>query len=108
MTYTHLTTDELVMIESYYHQNIKVAKITEYLKRSRTPIYNIIHFLKEGHAVPDDYQQYKENKKRCGRQKNSLPKEQQTFIKEKVNQGWTPDVIIGRKEMIISCSMQTL
>ena len=108
MTYTHLTTDELVMIESYYHQNIKVAKIAEFLKRSRTPIYNVIHFLKEGHTALEYYQQYKENKKRCGRQKIILPKEQQTYIKEKVNQGWTPDVIIGRKEMIISCSMRTL
>ena len=26
MTYTHLTTDELVMIEAYYHQNIGVPK----------------------------------------------------------------------------------
>ena len=30
MTYIHLTTDELVMIESYYHQNIKITKIAEY------------------------------------------------------------------------------
>ena len=51
MTYIHLTTDELVMIESYYHQNIKITKIAEYLKRSRTPIYNVINFLKEGHTV---------------------------------------------------------
>ncbi|RCO03331.1 IS30 family transposase, partial [Enterococcus faecium] len=55
MTYTHLTTDELVMIESYYHQNIKIVKIAEYLKRSRTPIYNVINFLKEGHTALEYY-----------------------------------------------------
>lgn len=60
MTYTHLTTDELVMIESY-HQIISVAIIAEHLKRSRQPIYNVINFLKQ------------ENKKRCGRRKISLP-----------------------------------
>ena len=108
MTYTHLTTDELVMVESYYHQNIKVAKIAAYLKRSRTPIYNVINFLKEGHTTLDYYQQYKENKKRCGRRKINVLKEQQEYIKEKVAQGWTPDVIIGRKEMPIGCSMRTL
>ena len=108
MTYTHLTTDELVMIESYYHQNIKVSEIAAYLKRSRTPIYNVIHFLKEGHTALEYYQQYKRNKKRCGRRKIVLPAEQQTYIKEKVAQGWTPDIIKGREEMPIDCSMRTL
>lgn len=108
MTYTHLTTDELVMIESYYHQNIPVTTISAHLKRSRTPIYNVIHFLKEGHTALDYYQQYKKNKKRFGRRKRVLPLEQETYIKEKVAQGWTPDVIIGRKETPIGCSMRTL
>lgn len=48
MTYTHLTTNELVMIEAYHHQNISVAIIAERLKRSRQPIYNVINFLKQG------------------------------------------------------------
>lgn len=48
MTYSHLTTVELVMIESYYHQNISVAMIAERLRRSRQPIYNVINFLKQG------------------------------------------------------------
>ncbi|AGY81961.1 transposase [Carnobacterium inhibens subsp. gilichinskyi] len=98
MTYTHLTTDELVLIESYYHQNIPVTTISTHLKRSRTPIYNVIHFLKEGHTALDYYQQYKKNKKRCGRRKKVLPLEQEAYIKEKVAQGWTLDVIVGRKE----------
>ena len=71
MTYTHLTTDELVMIEAYYRQ-------------------------------------YKKNKARCGRRQIVLPDEQQVYITEKVAQGWTPDVIIGRQEMPIACSMRTL
>ena len=53
MTYTHLTTDELVMIESYYHQDIPVAIIAERLKRTRQPIYNVINFLKEGNSAID-------------------------------------------------------
>ncbi|GAA4059281.1 IS30 family transposase [Amphibacillus indicireducens] len=108
MTYTHLTTDELVMIESYHHQNISVAIIAERLKRSRQPIYNVINFLKQGHSAIDYYKRYKENKKRCGRRKISLPKKEQEYVKEKVALGWTPDVIIGRAEKSISCSMRTL
>lgn len=108
MTYTHLTTDELVMIESYYHKNISVAKIAIYLNRTRTPIYTVINFLKEGHTALDYYQQYKENKRRCGRHRIVLPKKQQTYIKDKIAQGWTPDVIIGRAEESIKCSVRTL
>src|SRR5699024_7300082 len=76
MTYTHLTTDELVMIESYYHQHIPVSTIASRLKRSRAPIYNVINFLKEGHTAIEYYQQYKKNKQRCGRRKCVLPADQ--------------------------------
>ncbi|AGY82491.1 integrase [Carnobacterium inhibens subsp. gilichinskyi] len=64
--------------------------------------------MKEGHTALEYYQQYKENKTCCGRRKLVLPLEQEEYIKEKVAQGWTPDVIVGRKEMPISCSMRTL
>lgn len=37
MTSTHFTTDELVMIESYFHQNSSVAKIAVYFTDPRTP-----------------------------------------------------------------------
>lgn len=85
------------MIESYYHQNIKITKIAEYLKRSRTPIYNVINFLKEGHTALEYYQQYKENKKRSRRAKHRLAKETTVLHQRKIAQGWTPDVIIERK-----------
>lgn len=55
MTYTHLTTDELVMIESYHRQNIPVAIIAKLMNRSRHPIYNVINFLKSGHTALDFY-----------------------------------------------------
>jgi len=96
------------MIESYYHKNISVAKIAIYLNRTRTPIYTVINFLKEGHTALEYYQQYKENKRRCGRHRIVLPKKQQAYIKDKIAQGWTPDVIIGRAEESIKCSVRTL
>lgn len=108
MTYTHITMDELVMIEAYYHQGVPVAKIATYLNRTRTPINNVIRFFKAGHTAFDHYLRYKKNKKLCGRKKIDLPKEQQLYIKGKVAEGWTPDVIIGRKEMTIDCSVRTL
>lgn len=108
MTYTHLTTDELVMIESYFRQNTAVMDISKLLKRSRQTIYNVINFLRKGHNALDYYKQYKENKKRCGRCAITLPVDQQVYIKEKVAEGWTPDIIIGRAEKHIDCSTRTL
>ena len=51
MTYTHLTTNELVMIEAYYPENRKVSDIPKSLYRSKQTIYKIIKFLKEGNSV---------------------------------------------------------
>ena len=53
MTYTHLTTNELVMIEAYYQENIKVSDIVTSLGRSKQTIYTVINYLKEGHSAYD-------------------------------------------------------
>ncbi len=101
MTYTHLTTDELVMIESYYHQNVPITKIAAYLNRTRTPIYNVVNFFKEGHTALEYYQKYKENKKRCGRRKIILSKKQQTYIKKKLlKDGLLTSLLVGLKSLL--------
>ena len=69
MTYTYLTTNDLVMIEAYYQENIKVSDIVTSLGRSKQTIYNVINYLKEGHSAYDYYEHYKANKRRCGRRK---------------------------------------
>jgi hypothetical protein len=46
--------------------------------------------------------------KKCGRKVIQLPAHEVDYIKEKVTLGWTPDVIIGRKERPVSCGMRTL
>ncbi|MDB1749254.1 IS30 family transposase [Enterococcus avium] len=108
MTYTHLTTDELVMIASYFKTNESVANVSQILGRSRQTIYNDYHFLEDGHSVLDYYQRYKQNKSRCGRPAIVLSAEQSDYVQNKVAQGWTPDVIIGRAEHPIACSVRTL
>lgn len=55
MTYTHLTTNELVMIEAYYKENIKVSDIIKALGRSKQTIYTVINYLKGGHSAYDYY-----------------------------------------------------
>ncbi len=82
MTYTHLTPNELVMIEAYFHQETPVAIVAKQLKRGRQTIYNVYNFLKCGGTALEYFEQYKENKRRCGepksffllRKKNTLQK----------------------------------
>src|SRR5690625_4166341 len=108
MTDTHLSTDELVIIESYFHQNASVSKISEQIGRARQAVHNVVTFLKDGHTALDFYKRYKANKQRCGRKQTVLSNDQRAYVAEKVAQGWTPDVIVGRREQPINCSSRTL
>lgn len=108
MTFTHINTQELVMIEAYYHQNVSVLKIANYMSRSRQTIHKVVSFLRTGHTALDYFKQYTENKKCCGRRPITLPNDQHEYIKQMIIKGWTPDVIIGRAERPIDCSVRTL
>ncbi|BDP48914.1 IS30 family transposase [Enterococcus faecium] len=108
MTYTHLTPNELVMIEAYFHQETPVAIAAKQLKRGRQTIYNVYNFLKCGGTALEYFEQYKENKRRCGRTEIIFPAEEKEYIAKRSTEGWTPDVIIGRAERTFSCSVSTL
>ncbi len=104
MAYTHLNTDELTFIDSYYHQNLSVKEISS----TRQTIYNVINAFKSSMSALEYYQEYKQRKSNCGRHRMVLPEEQADYIREKVADGWTPDTIIGRCERTINCSVKTL
>ena len=108
MTYTHLTTNELVMIEAYYQEDIKISDIANSLGRSKQTIYTVINYLKEGHSAYDYYNRYKVNKKRCGRNKTNLTQAEKDFIQTHLEQNWNLDVIKGTYPDRVSCSMRTL
>lgn len=95
MTYTHLTTNELVMTETYYQEALKVSDIATSLGRSKQTIYNVINYLKEGNSAYDYYERYKINKKRCGRNKTKLTQSENKFIQTHLEQNWSLDVIKG-------------
>ncbi|MDO5365935.1 MAG: HTH domain-containing protein [Streptococcus dysgalactiae] len=102
MTYTHLTTTELVMIEAYYKEGITVSNICQSLKRSRQTIYKVIAYLKAGHTAYDYYKDYKANKKRCGRLKTQLTQSEQDFIQRHLELNWSLDVVKGMKRQHFS------
>ncbi len=108
MTYTHLTTNKLVMMDAYYKEGIKITDILKALGKSKQTIYNVINYLKEGHFVYDYYKQSEGNKKGCGRNKTSLSQAEKDFIQTHLEQNWSLDVIKGAYPDRISCSMRTL
>ena len=108
MTYTHLTTNELVMIEAYYQEDIKISDIANSLGRSKQAIYTVINYLKEGHSAYGYYKRDKVNKKRCGRNKTRLTQAEKDFIQTHLEQNWSLDVIKGTYPDRVSCSMRTL
>lgn len=108
MTYTHITPKELVIIEAYFHQGKSASATARLVKRCRQTLYTIFGFFKQGYTALEYLERYTVNKKRCGRRKIILPLEQQNYITEMTQKGWTPDVIIGRKEHVIDCSSRTL
>ncbi|BDP57384.1 hypothetical protein EfmJHP36_18630 [Enterococcus faecium] len=108
MTYTHLTPNELVMIEAYFHQETPVAIVAKQLKRGRQTIYNVYNFLKCGGTALEYFEQYKENKRRCGRTDQTNTQIFYWNGQPTKNDCWTPDVIIGRAERTFSCSVSTL
>ncbi|HFI0541899.1 TPA: IS30 family transposase [Streptococcus suis] len=108
MTYTHLTTNELVMIEAYYQEGATVSAIVASLGRSKQTIYKVIHYLKAGHSAYEYYEHYKANKKRCGRRKIWLTKDVKVFIQSYLDRDWSLDVIKGTYPDTIPCSMRTL
>jgi len=74
MAYTYFTINEFGWIESYYDIGYKPYKIAEMLERSNQPIYNVVNFLKESGTVHDYFNQYKENKSKCGAKKKDFYK----------------------------------
>lgn len=108
MSYTHLTKTELVFIEEYHEFGLSGRKIAEKLKRGHEAIYRVIRQLKQGFTAIEIHLKYQSNKAKCGRRTIQLPPDEKGYIKEKISAGWTPDVIIGRNERPISCSMRTL
>lgn len=108
MTYTHLTTNELTIIESYYKNKIKPSEIIKAVGRSRQTVYNVLNFLKEGHSALDYLNRYSANKKRCGRRKTELSDTEKQFIQHHLEKNWSLDVIKGVYPEKVPCSMRTL
>ncbi|BCZ34605.1 hypothetical protein GVanDAA620_24950 [Enterococcus faecium] len=84
MTYTHLTTDELVIIESYFKMNQSVAKTAHCLNRSRQTIHKVYLFFKQGKSALEYYQQYKKTNQTVVDVRLFYPRNNQNIFKERL------------------------
>ena len=82
--------------------------LTSYPKSRNLSARPVYRYLNCGNTITQYYEQYKVNKSHNGRQPATLPSNQVKYIRQKVGLGWTPDIIIGRGEVNIDCSMRTL
>lgn len=108
MSYTHLTNTEIIFIEEYFLIGLKGREIAKRLQRGHESVYRIIRQLKTGKTAVEIYLAYVNNKRNYGRKVIELPQDEIDYINEKISEDWTPDVIIGRREKPISCSVKTL
>ncbi len=108
MAYNHLTIKELIWIEQYYKSGEKVTNIEKYLSRARQTIYNVINWLKKDLSIQDYHFNYRKNKSKRGSKTKQLIGKGYDYVLDKVNKGWTPDVIVGRGEIKLSMSSRTL
>ncbi len=96
------------MIEAYFHQETPVAIVAKQLKLDAKQFTMSITFSNVVEQHLNTFEQYKENKRRCGRTEIIFPAEEKEYIEKRSTEGWTPDVIIGRAERTFSCSVSTL
>lgn len=108
MTYTHLTTDELATIYSFWKLDKKAYRVAPALHRSAETVYRIYRFLDAGGTIIDYQRHYRRHKQHCGRKPIQLAFDELAYIQAKIQEGWQPDTIINSHERAFSCGVRTL
>lgn len=108
MAYTHLTIFEVCFIEGYTRLFFSIRYIAQNLHRSPETVARVYRFIREGHTSADYMERYFRNKWKCGRKKILLDPVEEALMYAKLQEGWSPDVIIGRLPNDFPCNSRTL
>lgn len=111
MPQKHITIDELTNIHIYFLNGINAYQCSKLMNIGKDKAYYYYRLLKKGLTVIQIFNNYKENKSKCGRKKKVFSQEKSTEINELFDKDWSVDAICGRDKLIESderCSTKTL
>lgn len=108
MAYTHLTIFEVCCIEFLAYRLISIRAIAKRLRRSPETIARVVRFIHQGYNAVEYMERYLLNKKKCGRKKIILNPAAEALMWEKLQKGWSPDVMTGRMPGSFPCNGRTL
>lgn len=98
MAHKQFTMDDIILIEKYFHADIKTPRIVEVMGKKQ-PVYDVINFFKTGRNSREYWQLRKKKQSNCGRKQIELCAEDEAHIELLLRQDWTPDVICGRHQL---------
>ena len=111
MSYKHITINELTNIEANYKLDIKARECAIRMKIGKDKVYTYYKMFMKGLTVIEIYNQYLENRKKCGRKHIDLSEEKLNEIDYKLDNDWSLDAIAGRdkiEQVAERCSTKTL
>lgn len=111
MSHKHITIDELTNIHIYFLNGINAYQCSKLMDIGKDKAYYYYGLLKKGLTVLQMFDNYKENKSKCGRKKKVFSEEKSEEINELLDKDWSVDAICGRDKLVESderCSTKTL
>ncbi|QVK17900.1 IS30 family transposase [Mycoplasmatota bacterium] len=111
MSYKHITINELTNIEANYRLGIKARECALRMQIGKDKVYTYYKLFIQGLTVIQIYNQYQENRKRCGRKHIKLSEEKLKEIDYRLDSDWSLDAIAGRDkvdQVEERCSTKTL
>lgn len=107
----HITINQLTNIQIYQNNGVNAYQCSKFMKVGKDKIYKYYKLFKKGSTVLDIYQQYKDNKRNCGRLKVRFSEGKSDKINLLLDKDWSVDSICGRDKLLEAeecCSTKTL
>lgn len=99
MPYKHITIYQLTNIEANYHLGINARVCAVRMNIGKDKVYTYYALFEQGLSVEQIFQQYQENKHRCGRKRKGLSNQKLEQINKALDAGWSLDAISGRDKL---------
>lgn len=98
MAHKQFTMGDIILIEKYFHANIKTPKIVEIMGKKQ-PVYDVVNYFKSGENSCEYWELRKQRQSNCRRKRIELCLEDEAHIERLLRQDWTPDVIYGHHQL---------